>query len=274
MKMIFLAILVEGLILSSCVTMQDKTLSSEEKEATEVIGSAKIDFISFQIVHIIGKETIKQKAYAKLMEEARSKYQGNIEVKNITIEGSFTPLELLVIYPFFPFGNFQKITATGDVISTSSSGTATRIDRISIQIVDAFKGSQNSSVAILDFNNIDGKQSILGRYFAEQTSNYLFRNSKLKIIERLQINRVISEVNFGMSGYVSDESAIRIGHMLGADAVVLGTMTKIGNRISVNIKIVETETGTLLSSGTTEISGEEYIEMYNQNIKSLVSKIE
>jgi len=63
---------------------------------------------------------------------------------------------------------------------------------------------------------------------------------------------------------VNDESAVRIGHMLGVDAVTIGTLTKVGNKISVNIKVVDVESGSLLSSGSIEIDGSEYIEMYNE----------
>jgi hypothetical protein len=236
------------------------------------LGLVQTEFISFQFLHL---PIIKKKAYNNLMMAAMQIYKGNIDIINIRIEDSFTWAELpfIIIYPISLFGNMQKITASGEVIAASSSpqenNSPVRIDSISDEIIKAFKGNEeNITVAVLDFINIDGKQSILGRYLAEQTINYLFQKSSLNIVERTQINRIISEQNMGTSGFVSDESAVKIGQILGANTVVIGTITKIGStRISVNVKMVSTETSTLLSSGLIEINGADYSRMYDEIIR-------
>ncbi|MDR2392996.1 MAG: hypothetical protein LBD93_02405 [Treponema sp.] len=123
---------------------------------------------------------------------------------------------------------------------------------------------EKMTVAILDFLNVDGSQSVLGRYFAEQTGHYLAKRPQITLVERTQIDRLVVELDFSASGYVSDASAIELGGMLGASAVVLGTLIRVGRKIEVHMKTVDTRTGAVLSSGSTELSGGKYLTMYNQ----------
>ncbi|MHB9291478.1 hypothetical protein Holit_00555 [Hollandina sp. SP2] len=123
---------------------------------------------------------------------------------------------------------------------------------------------EKMTVAVLDFLNVDGSHSVLGRYFAEQTGHYLAKRPHVILVERTQINRLEEEFDFSASGYVSEDSAIALGGMLGASAVVLGTLIKVGRKIEVHMKTIDTRTGTVLTSGSTELSGGKYLTMYNQ----------
>jgi TolB-like protein len=212
----------------------------------------------FGLIPMINKADLEAEAYGVLITKATEEFKGSLDIKNIKVVLNRKELKLThFLYHYI---------VTGDVIALNSntSRAANRLDGISTEVLNAFKGSKDLTIAILDFSNINGKKSVLGRYLAEQTSNNLFRNSDLKFVERAQINKAIEEMNFGMSGFVSDASAVQIGHLVGASAVVVGTLTKVGNKISISLKIIETKTGKLLSSGTTEIEGQEYIEMYNE----------
>jgi TolB-like protein len=138
------------------------------------------------------------------------------------------------------------------------------VGQILKKATDGYEKDKTVTLAILDFVNIDGKQSILGRYFSELATHYFVRNSKLKILERSQINQVISELDLASTGYISDESAARLGGMLGADLVMFGTLTKVGRNISVTMKVTEIKTAAILSTGTTELKGTKYLQMYNE----------
>jgi TolB-like protein len=243
-----------------------REMSSADKEKAEILGQVQTTLSRrtqaiFGVIPIINKQDLEAEAYGALMTKASGEFKGSIDIYNIKLVLNRKETKLTaLIYHYI---------ATGDVIAlnTNTARAAGRLDAVSIEVANAFQGSKNNMIAILDFTNIDGRKSVLGRYLAEQTSNNLFRNSDLRFVERAQINKVIDEMKFGTSGFVSDESAVRIGQLLGADAVVLGTLTRIGRRISVSLKVVETKSGRILSSGTTEIEGEEFIEMYNDILK-------
>jgi TolB-like protein len=132
------------------------------------------------------------------------------------------------------------------------------------QLSKAAQGKGNITVAVLDFVNADGKQSALGRYFSEESVKYLVKKSKVKVVERAQINQIVSELEFHSTGYVSEESTVEIGGMLGADAIVVGTLTLMGRKIEVKMKVLDTRTAEILAIGSSELSGAKYIKMYNE----------
>jgi hypothetical protein len=50
------------------------------------------------------------------------------------------------------------------------------------------------------------------------------KRATLKIVDRLNLAAVMSEQRFQVAGTVTDDSAVRIGHMLGVDSVLLYTI--------------------------------------------------
>ena len=138
-------------MLASCVSLNDREMSLQERAYADVIGSVTVTFNSFQVFNIHNKNRIKQKAYRELLKIARQDYQGDIDIRNITITSDWSNLQLLNIigYALGTFGtvfgyaiatypdqhnpefwgmtaaglgvmglsgNTQKITATGDVV--------------------------------------------------------------------------------------------------------------------------------------------------------------
>jgi TolB-like protein len=253
---------------SSPPSLRDRQLTAEELDKTEILGSVQTSFVVAgkgigRFISPPSDAELKELVYSKLLEEARKIYTGNIDIRNITISQN----DKKVISDSWNgiTGTDYYYTASGNVVATSATARAAdRLEGITSQILGAFRGERNATVAIFDFVNINGRTSVLGRYLVEQISNYFFQNSDLNLVERAQIERVMREQEFGMSGNVSEETAARIGYMLGANAVTIGTLTRVGNRISVNIRIVNAETAAVISSGSTEIDGAEYIEMYNE----------
>jgi len=138
----------------SCVSMQDKEISIQDRANVQIVEQATVNFHSWQFFHIPNSKRIKNKAYLELKKAAQEKHGPNADVINITITGGWSWFELLSIYGYglgafsliagvsnaakadnpeeFGFqlglgaglgillplfaGNTQKITATGDII--------------------------------------------------------------------------------------------------------------------------------------------------------------
>jgi TolB-like protein len=85
----------------------------------------------------------------------------------------------------------------------------------------------------------------------------LVNSEKLEIVSRKRIQSVMDEQNFGMSGYVDDNSAQRIGKILGAKYVLTGDMIKPENEYYLHIQVLETETARIMYSRNFEIKNSE-----------------
>jgi len=68
------------------------------------------------------------------------------------------------------------------------------------------------------------------------------KDKDVKVYERKNIENLLKETGIGLTGYISDETAQRIGHISGANTVVYGSMTAISNNYRMSIRATVTET--------------------------------
>jgi len=75
-------------LLGSCVSMQDREMTVQERSQMEVIGTVEVEFNSFQFIHIPSRRNITNKAYTELRREAQRQYGGDVDIRNVHISGS------------------------------------------------------------------------------------------------------------------------------------------------------------------------------------------
>ncbi len=76
-----------------------------------------------------------------------------------------------------------------------------------------------------------------------------FVNSKrFKVIERAQLEKILAEQKLGMSGILDASTSAEIGKGIGVDAVVLGSVTRAGNSVSIDARLIDTETATIITA--------------------------
>lgn len=108
-----------------------------------------------------------------------------------------------------------------------------------------------SRVAVLDFE--DGfeyaRRTRLGFSVSELLASHLIRNAKgLRVVERKQLDRVLSELELQLSGFLSEPEAARLGDLVGADLLLLGSVSEAGEDVIIVARLVETDTGAALLS--------------------------
>jgi TolB-like protein len=116
--------------------------------------------------------------------------------------------------------------------------------------VDISKRINNGTIAVL---KILTSSETLSLQVIRWLESGLVENSKLTIISRQQISAVLDEQKFGLSGYVEDESAQRIGYLLGAEYVLSGEIIIVDGISILNIQVIETETAVLIYSKSFQI---------------------
>ena len=73
-------------------------------------------------------------------------------------------------------------------------------------------------------------------------------SGKLVVVDRANLDKVRAEQGFQLSGEVDDESAKSIGKLLGAGAIVTGSLTDLGDVYSLTLKAINIETATVAVS--------------------------
>jgi hypothetical protein len=80
------------------------------------------------------------------------------------------------------------------------------------------------------------------------------------VVDRASLDKVRQEIDFNMSGEVSDQSAQAIGKMLGAEAIVTGSLTSLGDLRRVMFKVIITETAAVVVQHPADIINDKRIQ--------------
>jgi TolB-like protein len=75
----------------------------------------------------------------------------------------------------------------------------------------------------------------------------------MQVVERDQLERVLKEQKLGYSGLINLNSAKKVGELLGAEGMVLGTISDLGNSVSVTARLVDLETGNSLAAAEVDL---------------------
>lgn len=116
------------------------------------------------------------------------------------------------------------------------------------------KDIRNSRVkiAVMDFSSSDSQALKNQDSFVirERLTTYLVQSKNATLIERVLLERVFQEQKIQMSGIIGADTAKRIGELTGATAILSGTLSELANNdLEVNARIIEVETGKILSAG-------------------------
>lgn len=69
---------------------------------------------------------------------------------------------------------------------------------------------------------------------------------RFKVIERAKLAEVLEEQRLQVSGLVDDKTAVDIGRIAGADAIVVGTVSIIGGTATVGARVIDTQSSEVL----------------------------
>jgi hypothetical protein len=103
---------------------------------------------------------------------------------------------------------------------------------------------ERSRVAVVNIASGDSDEGV----FLINELTLLFVNArKFTMIERRDIDAVLTEQNFQLSGYVDDDSAVSIGKFLGATVVITGSVNGAGARKRLVLKALDVRTAEILA---------------------------
>jgi TolB-like protein len=101
---------------------------------------------------------------------------------------------------------------------------------------------QGTKVAILNFSSTSATFS---EYVIDELTGKMVAGRRLTVVDRRNLALITQEMNLQLSGDVSDESAQTIGRMLGAQSIVSGTLTNMGNFYRFRIRVINVETAAI-----------------------------
>jgi TolB-like protein len=147
---------------------------------------------------------------------------------------------------------------------TSAAAYEMEIENLSNTIAKQISKSSRKHlqrVAVVDFTDLQGNVTELGRFIAEELSINLARSEKqFEVIDRTHLKSLLEEHKFNMSGLVDPQTAKKLGKIAGVDAIVTGKLTPFGDNVRVSCTVISTATAKTLAAGKTSIAKTRTIE--------------
>jgi len=109
---------------------------------------------------------------------------------------------------------------------------------------------KKTRVAVLDFQ-LQGEgfeTSDMGKIVAEWLITAFVKNGRFEVIERNLLKKIIDEQKLIMTGVVDENSATKIGKLLGVKVIISGSLMKFQNIMEVNARIIDVENASIIAA--------------------------
>jgi len=94
--------------------------------------------------------------------------------------------------------------------------------------------------------NPPAKELGLGPALSEMLITAIANSPAVTVIERSRINSILEESEYQLSGFTSTEESIEIGTLLNSEIIIVGSVSRFGQRIELDARVIRLETGEVL----------------------------
>ncbi len=107
-------------------------------------------------------------------------------------------------------------------------------------------------IAVSDFA---GQPPEIGQEIAETLITDLAKSDRLNLVERAQLGQALRELRLQTTGLIEPAQAKRVGKLIGADAIVVGSFYTRDGQIVINVRVVNVRTGQVMKGQAENVQG-------------------
>ena len=134
------------------------------------------------------------------------------------------------------------------------SSRAQDLHSLASTISQRIAGSGRKSVGVIDFTDLDGKPTRLGRYLAEEFSDSLVSAStNFDVIDRTHLKSILDEHKLATSGLIDPATMRELGKITGVETLVTGTLTPFEETVHLSVKVLDSQTAKVIGASTADI---------------------
>jgi TolB-like protein len=128
-------------------------------------------------------------------------------------------------------------------------------------------------VAVMPFRNLSGapKLAWLEVGIAETVTADL-RRGKIPVVERAQLERALAELSLQKAGAIDPVSAARLGKLVGAKTIVVGSVQEAAQQLRLTARFVNVETGMVQEAASATGSVEKIFALQDELVDKLLGK--
>lgn len=83
---------------------------------------------------------------------------------------------------------------------------------------------------------------------------YLVETQKFDMVERDRLDKILEELKLASSDLMNEKNALKAGKLVSAYGIIVGSLIKLGNRITLSARLVSTQTGKVIRSSSKEMA--------------------
>jgi len=121
-------------------------------------------------------------------------------------------------------------------------------------LVSSLIGQEKPTLAVLDFDAF-GRSAPEVAALTNRLRTNMTQLGEYRIIERGLMVEILREQDFQMSGCVTDECAVEIGQLLGAQFMLSGSIGKVGATWTIEMRVVDVQSGAVINSTSYDTQG-------------------
>lgn len=123
-----------------------------------------------------------------------------------------------------------------------------KVDEMSNYLSDEISKTDKKIVAVVDFTDLQGNVTELGRFFAQEISTSIAMGGKeFEVVDRTHLNSILTEHKLAEKGIIDPQTARQLGKIAGVEILVTGTITPLGDNIRLNAMVLDIETAKIIA---------------------------
>jgi TolB-like protein len=128
-------------------------------------------------------------------------------------------------------------------------------------------------IAVLEFDAVteqarkSGRGRMIGEFFATAAA----KTKGVRVVERERIKAVLDELEFGGAGSTYASMAEKVGDMSGADFMLVGSISELGQSVRIDARLVETKNGKVRAAESMESKAS--MSALSQSVDKLMRKL-
>src|SRR5579871_4711910 len=117
----------------------------------------------------------------------------------------------------------RRLLVTTALLALTVAGSLSAQDRKRVAVMNFDYATVYSGVSGIFGSNVD-----VGKGIADMLVDRLVRDGTYSVIERKELDKILTEQNFSNSNRADPASAAKIGKLLGVSAIIVGSITQFG----------------------------------------------
>lgn len=127
----------------------------------------------------------------------------------------------------------------------------------------------NIAVSTLNAQGVSEEDALA---LSSRLRSALFNTYKYNVLEREKMKEILGEQGLQQTGATSDEKLVEAGKLLNVEYIIGGSISRIGNRYSLSLRLIMVESGNITCMATEDIKGT-IEDVYADGVRNVVYKL-